>query len=164
MNQNDFINVNNSIKVLIGTQGLSFGRAAAMAWVWFNFGSSAYALHIQSCFRIRDSEEILVTNTDMFEPSELALSNTEYDPETFDWDIQGENQYDEWVRKLDPNFLSNLRVIDVNVNKYGDLTIQLNHNIAIDVFVNFTTDECWRFFKTETDEHLVISGNGLESE
>jgi len=98
MNQNDVSKINNQLKVLIDSQGLTFGRVAAMAWINFKTDNSEYALHLQCCFRIRDNHEILVTNTDMFEPSDLVLNDLKYNPDTFEWDVQGGNKFDEWVK------------------------------------------------------------------
>lgn len=162
MNKNCLKEVNDKMKEIIGLQGLSFGRAAAMAWINFGVGDLEYALHLQCSFRVRDREEILVTNTDMFEPSDSALNKPEYDPDLFDWDVQGENRYDEWVGNLDPAFIRTLKVADVKVSAFGDVTILFEQDIVIDVFVDATVDECWRLFKIGSDQHLVMTGNGLE--
>lgn len=162
MNQNDLMEANNKMKKLIGVQGISFGRVAAMAWINFGADDSEYALHLQCSFRIRDKDEILVTNTDMFEPSESALKKPMFDYDTFEWDEQGENRYDEWVKKLNPAYLRSLKVTDAKVNVCGDVTILLEQEIVIDVFVNATVEECWRLFKIGSDQHFVMTGDGIE--
>jgi hypothetical protein len=164
MDKNVLMKVNDRMRSLVGMQGLSFGRVAAMIWINFKRSDLEFALHLQCAFRVRCGDEILVTDTEIFEPSDSALSSPKYDPETFDWDIQGANQYDEWVSRLNLGFLDGLSVVSTDINNCGDLTIQLSSDIAIDVFVNAAADECWRFFEIGSGEHLVMTGNGLETE
>lgn len=100
----------------------------------------------------------------MFVPSELAVNKADYSEDTFDWDIQGNNRYDEWVAGLSENLLQDLSVVDVNVNRYGDLTVFLSHGMAIDVFVNSAVEECWRLFEIDSEDHLVVTGYGLDKD
>lgn len=164
MKQEDFLYLQDKAQKIIGARGISFGRVAAMPWVNFAFGKTEFALHLQCSFRVRDNFDILVTNNEMFEPSDLAFNKADYSDDTFDWDIQGNNRYDEWVTGLSDSLLQDLSVLDVKVSKYGDLTVLLNHGIGIDVFVNSATDECWRLFEIHSEEHLVITGYGLDKD
>jgi len=161
MNKDSLSEANRQVKALVGVSGFSIGRAAAMAWMIFGSGESRYLLHIQCSFRIRDGEEILVSNLEMFYPSEKALGQPEYDPDLFDWDVQGDNRYDEWVKSIDPVFMEKAKVLDAMVNTWGDLTILLDQGIVIEVFVNVTCDECWRLFNKPTD-HFVMTGRGID--
>jgi hypothetical protein len=154
---------NSQAKALVGLRGLSFGRAAAMAWINFGAAKAGHALHLQCSFRVREGYDILVTSTDIFLPSAQSAKEPSFDIESFDWDVQGSNRYDEWVKRLDPAFLSSLAVTDAEVGACGDLTVSLERNIAIDVFVDATVDECWRLFNTAGGRHLVMTGTGPES-
>jgi len=165
MKQDDLKKVNNHLKGIIGSQGLIFGRAAGIAWVIFKSGDLEYALHLQCCFRIRDDTEIIVTNLEMFHPSESALSEQSYDPSTFHWDTQGANRYDEWVKSLSPDLTRALTVVDARANSCGDLTILFEQNIILEAFVDCVTDECWRLFEASPDsKHLVMLGSGPEKD
>ena len=161
MNRESLSEANKQVKALVGLSGLAIGRAAAMAWMVFGSGESKHILHIQCSFRIRDGEEILVSNLEMFYPSEKALEQPEYDPDSFDWDVQGDNRYDEWVGNIDPAYLEKTRVLDAEVNTWGDLAIILDQGIVIEVFINEAYDECWRLFKKSSD-HFVMTGRGIE--
>lgn len=167
MNKNDVERINRQLKALIGLQGISIGRGepAAKAWIaWINFGhgDSGYALHLQCAFRVREKDNILVTNVDMFRPSASALEKQIFDYDTFDWSKQGENRYDEWVENVSQDFLNSLKVVDAKVTHHGDVTILFMQDIIIDVFIDVTVDECWRLLKRDSDYQLVMSGNGLE--
>lgn len=164
MKHEDFLYLQNKARKIIGARGISFGRVAAMPWINFAYENSEFALHLQCSFRVRDNFDILVTNSEVFEPSALALKKADYSDDTFDWDIQGNNRYDEWVADLSDSLLQDLSVVDVKVSKYGDLTVLLNHGIGIDVFVNSAMDKCWRLFEIDSEEHLVITGYGLDKE
>ncbi|MCL2807484.1 MAG: hypothetical protein FWD27_04875 [Coriobacteriia bacterium] len=165
MNQKDVSRANEQVKRIIGSQGFYIGRAAAMAWMGFVFGDTEYALHVQCSFRIRDYSEILVTDMEMLEPTESLLSSESFDYDTFHWDVQGVNRYDEWVRALDPALLSTLKVVGARVNSYGDLTVLFEQNIAIEVFANSAADECWRLFERGSlASHLVMLGSGIEEQ
>lgn len=163
MNQNDITFINNQVKALIGAKGFTIGRVASMAWIGFNTDNSEYSLHLQTAFRIRNNEKVLVANSDMFEPTETLQSSPSFDWETFNWDVQGFNRYDEWVKQFKKEFDEPITVQTINVNNFGDLTIELSQNIVIEVFINATTEECWRFFeRTSKDDHLVVTGQGIE--
>lgn len=162
MDENSIKKANNEVSKLIGLQGLSIGRSAAMAWIGFGCNNTEYALHLQCSFRFRDMHEILLTNNDIVEPSELLLKNPEFDYDTFKWDVQGDNRYDEWVKSLDLDFLSKLKVIATKVNTCGDVIIFFEQDIVLDVFINETVEECWRLFNRNSDcHHFVMLGSGI---
>jgi hypothetical protein len=52
----------------------------------------------------------------------------------------------------------------VSVNKFGDLKITLTNDFALDVFMDYSEGECWRFFDMSVRDqaHLVILGQGIE--
>jgi len=53
-----------------------------------------------------------------------------------------------------------LIVSDVNVGDFGDLTIIFSDNTVLEVFINASGGECWRFFE-ETGDHLVVAAAGV---
>lgn len=163
MNQNDINNIKNQMKVLVGATGFTIGRTASMSWIGFHVGDSEYALHLQTAFRIRTDEKILIANLDMFEPTETLENSPSFDWDTFDWDVQGFNRYDEWVKQFKKENGEQLTVQKVTVSNFGDLSIELNQNVVIEVFLNTSAEECWRFFERNSkNDHLVVTGQGIE--
>lgn len=48
--------------------------------------------------------------------------------DTFEWDVQGNNRYDENVKLFIEEYSHNLKVNEVLINQWGDLSIQLREN------------------------------------
>lgn len=163
MNHNDLTIIKSGIKVLNAAMGFTIGRTASMAWLGFHNRDAQYALHLQTAFRIRSKNQILIANLDMFEPANSIENNPSFDWNTFNWDVQGLNRYDEWTNQFKKEYGESLWVRNVNVNSFGDLTIVMDQDIVIEVFANASTEECWRFFKRNAEEeHLVVTGQGVE--
>ncbi|MGI5897407.1 MAG: hypothetical protein ACOX6U_10745 [Oscillospiraceae bacterium] len=163
MKQNDINHIKNQIKVLVGATGITIGRIASMSWIGFHVGDSEYALHLQTAFRIRTNEKILIANLDMFEPTETLKNSPSFDWDTFDWDVQGFNRYDEWVKQFKKENEGRLTIQKVTVSNFGDLLIELSQNVFIEVFQNTAAEECWRFFERNSkNDHLVVTGQGIE--
>ena len=78
--------------------------------------------------------------------------------------MQGNNRYDERVNLFDERYSNKLIVYDVFANQFGDLSIQLSEKIKIEVFITMSKEECWRFFKRNSDRHLIITGEGVVDE
>ena len=140
---------------------VSMGRASSLGWILFVKNDEEYALHLQTGFRIVSDEKIIIASSDIFQPSDRIKSNDEFDYETFEWDIQGNNRYDERVKKFFEKYSHNLKVNAVSVNQVGDLSIQLSGKIRIEVFIDMSEEECWRFFKRLSGRHLVIGAEGI---
>ena len=158
----NYSKVNERFEDLKGAQLISFGRAAAMTWIRFKKCEKEYFLHIQCYFRVTDNTDVLVMNTEMFEPSDLVLNSGAFDIDTFDWDKQGQNKYDEWADNLAPRLINNLVVKDVQISVYGDLRVYLANNITIEVIGDSMARECWRFFERGVDQHIVMIGCDIE--
>lgn len=141
---------------------VSVGRASSLAWFLFVKDNDEYALHLQTGFRVVANENILFASADIFQPSEELESREKFDLEAFEWDIQGNNRYDEKVNLFVDMYPDGLTVNDISINQFGDLSIWLSENIKIEVFVNMSKEECWRFFKRHSDKHLVITGAGID--
>lgn len=89
MRQNDLSIIKENLNVIMGAELSQIGRAVNMAWLSFDISGKEYALHIQTAFRFLKSNEILLANLDMFEPTEELASKESFDWDTFDWDVQG---------------------------------------------------------------------------
>jgi len=137
-------------------------RAAGMACLHFGTDDSVYSLHLQCSFRIRENNEIIVTNTEMTYPSSRVISRPSFSHDSFDWDVQGDNRFDEWVSGLESAFTKDLMVIDAKVNDVGDLIVFMSQNLELEVFVDSSTDECWRLFNNyDNKHHFVMTGRGI---
>ena len=140
---------------------VSMGRASSLGWIVFVKDDEEYALHLQKAFRIIVEEKIFLASSDMFQPSDRIQSDDKFDFETFEWDIQGNNRYDERVKQFMEKYDHNLRVNSVSVNQTGDLSIQLSEKIRMEAFIDMSEEESWRFFKRHSDRHLVIGAEGI---
>ena len=123
------------------------------------------ALHISDGFRITCGNEILMGRKDMFSPSEKIAGQDDFDWDTFDWDIQGNNRYDEFAaEKLGVN-PEGFTVKKVTVNLLGDLNIEFENGFLLKTFTGSSGNvEAWRFFDYNAGEevhHLEVCGQGL---
>ena len=117
-----------NIEILKGTRLNAIGRAAAMCWI--SLGNlieiesrsglrtvGQYALDVDCPWRIRCNSKILLASTDMFEPA-----STHQHDETFEWDIQGNNLFDERVAMLCNNEPT-ITVQSIELSSTNDLKI-----------------------------------------
>lgn len=164
--------VSEHVGILSGETLRDIGRACDM--LWLSFGKTiktvnrkgkevlkgTYAIHVQCSWRVVDqnTKDILFTSSDIYLPN----SNLEMDSE-FDWDIQGNNRFDEKVVQWKKDNKS-IIVNKIVASDTGDLNIILNNRNTIEVFINKSVNkECWRFFECSTKkQHMVINGNGIE--
>ncbi|MBE6870646.1 MAG: hypothetical protein E7491_01695 [Ruminococcaceae bacterium] len=124
-----------------------------------------YALHLQTPWRIVDEKtsEIIVASYDMYVPRSDS-EYTEYSEE-FDWDIQGNNLYDEICEKLRKE---EVYVEKVFLSKQNDIKIWFSNQTVLETFTNHSDNkgETWRFFKIcDEDEripHMVAYGTVIE--
>ena len=159
--ENEINRISQRMKELEGAYLMSVGRASSLAWFLFAKNKTEYALHLQTGFRVVTDENIIFASADVFQPSEFLENSEEFDYDTFEWDIQGNSRYDERVDSFIDKYLNKLVVIGAFVSQYGDLTIKMNNGIEIEVFISMSKDECWRFFRRHSDNHLIIGGEGI---
>ncbi len=164
---------------LIGESFCQISRGGAMASLGFGENSKSkvaykaqssnlnlqetvapkYAVHIDGFFRITHQGKIILSKDDMFRPNS-QMQKDDFDEDNFEWDIAGNNKFDEqknFLRDID------LSVQDVIINEIGDLKIILSNDFCIEVFIDTNEDEeCWRFFEIGNSEkpHIVITGCG----
>ena len=123
---------------------------------------SKYALHIDGLFRISYNDKILLTRDDIFKPSN-AIGYNNFDEKTFEWDVAGNNRFDEEITDIFHLTKQTPIVKDIRVNVFGDLSITLSNGYNIDVFIDTNeAEEYWRFFEVGNNEipHIVITGHG----
>ncbi|GAX47808.1 hypothetical protein [Pseudolactococcus reticulitermitis] len=158
------------IQDIIGQKFSTIGRAADMAWLGFGKEVQAtdwkgrdrivheFALHLQTSWRIIDnqSDRIVIASGDMYYPiSDTDTNAKTFDWDTFDWDIQGGNLYDERAENM--NLSENdSRVLDVTVNDHFDICITFSNGWCLQAFISRTQGEVWRFFEpTKGKDHFV---------
>ena len=123
-----------------------------------------YALHIECCSRFVCEDKVVLGKFDLYEPKSDNWGNEDFDWDNFDWDIKGNNRYDELAEKYfsedSPKFIAK----NISVNKIGDLKISLTNDFVLEIFADASDDsEYWRFFESgnKDQEHLVVTGQGI---
>lgn len=154
------------LRLIEGAQIRKIGRAINIVWINFNgIDGKKYALHLQTFFRLCNKNNILITDCDKYLPIDKLSSTPLFDLKTFNYDIQGDNLFDEWVKYQGETLLYNSFVDKVEVNTYGDLTIYFSNNLTLSIFLDTSNDdECWRIFELHSGEkHFVVTGNRIEN-
>ncbi len=148
------------VRRMKGAKNIRIGRAADLIWIAMKgTDGKDYALHMQTFFRFCNNEEVLITDTDKYQPIPQMAGD-----EGFDWDEKGNNLLDKWCDWFNENLSDHLTVEAIEINDFGDLKICFSKNITLTVLVDTTSDdECWRFFVWRgKEQHLVITGRGLQ--
>jgi hypothetical protein len=163
MNQAEKDNILEQMKDLKHTKLEAIGRLAATGnFYFYSADRTEFVLRVQTGFRFRDKEKILIGNLDMFEPTETIRESPGFDWDSFNWDVIGFNVYDEWAKQFKKEKQEELYVEKISVGDFGDLTIAFCKDIVLEFFLNSGDGECWRFFARGWEEHLVITPNGIE--
>jgi len=129
------------LNALLESKLVDIGRGGSMAWLVFRKKKGAeYSLHLQCPFRFERNNEILVARDDIFYPN---TSSTKDDCD-FDWDIIGNNLYDEKVLQIKNKYY----VKECIIGKFNDLIIRFTDNVVLYCFSNNACKaEQWRFFE-----------------
>ncbi|GGB43024.1 hypothetical protein [Fictibacillus barbaricus] len=149
------------------------GRSSDLFWLGFGEifqiirrgrteETAEYTLHIQCSWRITLCNKIVVASRDIYAP------NSEWDDlkNDFDWDIQGNNKFDERIK----SFLKDtgrLMVERIEADDVGGIEVFLSNGYKLETFPDSSGDdddsEHWRFFnRKENSPHFVVSGEGIE--
>lgn len=160
MQKSDLEFIKKNIQNLKNCTCTNMGRSCNLIWIEFKNDNKCYVLDIQSAFRFVRDKNILCSNLEIYSPKRQDLKNISFDYENFNWDVKGENYFDEWVA-TDGSVLINTVVNEVCVSCYGDLKIKFNNDIVLEIFNN-SLSECWRFFERNSQKHLVVNGNNWE--
>lgn len=168
--------IRSQIGKLIGLNLQYAGRASNLFWLGFGELISVtrrgkteelaeYALDIQCSWRIIKDNKILVGSRDFYSPR--TGWNEENDD--FDWDVQGNNRFDERIESFIENTKEHVDVERVEPDEVGGLKIFLSQGYLLEVFPDTSEDdeysEFWRFFnRRENSPHFVVTGNGIENE
>ena len=168
--------IRSQIGKLIGLNLRYAGRASNLFWLGLGEMISVtrrgkteelaeYALNIQCSWRITKDNKILVGSRDFYSPR--TGWNEENDD--FDWDVQGNNRFDERIESFIENAKEHVTVERVEPDEVGGLKIFLSQGYLLEVFPDTSEDdeysEFWRFFnRRENSPHFVVTGNGIENE
>lgn len=155
----------NKLSILKDAKFDKIGRAINIVWIIFlGKDEKKYTLHLQSFFRICTQDKILITGQDKFYPTINILESSLYNRETYNYDIQGCNLFDEWVINQGTLLLNNSYIYNIEVNIFGDLILYLSNDLIISIFFDkININECFRFFELKSkNKHFVVNGNGVE--
>src|SRR6478735_8215289 len=94
--------IKSELGILVGSKLSNIGRASNLFWLEFGEALSVirrgrtqelaeYVLHIQCSWRITKSNKILVASRDFYSPR----TGLDGEDEHFEWDVQGNNRFDE---------------------------------------------------------------------
>ncbi|PSL40914.1 hypothetical protein B0H99_10346 [Planomicrobium soli] len=147
------------------------GRAANLFWLGFGEiipitrrgeteEAPEFALHIQCAWRLSANFKIVVASQDLFVPR----SDWAEDDEEFEWDIPGNNRFDERITDFLKVAAGTLFITEVQVDSLGGLKILMSNSFVLEVFPDSSEEwEFWRFFnRQQNSPHFVVSVNGVE--
>ena len=127
-----------------------------------------FRLHIASAYRIICGNEIILARSDRFYHSTGIEKRAEAEGRAPDWekddfDKIGHNKLDETIG-LRFRELADFVAEAVDVNRLGDLRIKFANDFVLEAYSDCSQhdDECWRFWHEGDDDHLVITGTGIE--
>jgi hypothetical protein len=168
--------IKSKVDKLVGLSLRYAGRASNLFWLGFgekilvtrrgkNEELAEYALHIQCSWRIVKGNKILVASRDFYSPR----TGLEDENEEFEWDIQGNNRFDERIESFIVGINEHTIVERVDSDEVGGLKIFLSQGYLLEVFPDTSEDdeysEFWRLFNRKEDSpHFVVTGNGIENE
>ncbi|WP_338751107.1 hypothetical protein [Bacillus sp. FJAT-52991] len=163
--------IENHCRNLIGFPLNEIGRNSNMVWFGFgksittvnkrgdSFKSSEFVLHIQCTWRLIKENKIITASRDIYVPKSNWNSDNE-----FDWDIIGENRFDELLKDFLKKYCGKIYIILLNSDPLGGLRISFTDNISLEIFPDESTEEeFWRIFTPgKLDSHFVVTGLGIE--
>ena len=155
---------------LVGKSVCKIGRAAAMCWIHFGRAVEIesrgrkrivgeFALDLDCPWRIRNSSGgIELGSADIFAPASGHVLDVD-----FNWDVQGNNLFDEKAKLLFPEG-SQIMVTFAELSSSYDLTITFSNGLCLESFVNASSqEECWRLFMPGLEHgDLVVTGVGIK--
>lgn len=159
---------------LVGLKLQYAGRASNLFWLGFGDlvlitrrkGTeelAEYALHIECSWRITKENKIIVSSRDFYYPR----AHWDEDSDDFDWDVQGNNRFDEKIKFFIEDGKGNLIVEGIDSDVIGGFKVFLSDKSVLEVFPDHSRDdeysEFWRFLNMkEGSPHFVVGGNGIQ--
>ena len=130
--------------------------------------SGRYLLNINTSLRFSIGNHIITGNSDMSLPNDDVYDSAipEFTFDNFNWQTDG-NLFDQQLERhfCDKDYDSYI-VKDINITKFGDLTITFENDFVIETFCNsFTRFEDWTFADRTNDKgSITISGGKISTE
>lgn len=165
--------IKSQVEKLVGLKLQLAGRASNLFWIGFGDiaqiirrgkteETSEYALNIQCSWRITWCNKIVVASRDFYSPN----SEWEDNNEDFDWDIQGNNRFDERIKTF-LEVKGSIIVEQIESDSVGGLKVILSEGYMLEVFPDSSEEnehsEHWRFFnRKDNSPHFVVTGMGIE--
>ena len=121
----------------------------------------AYVLTAYCPWRIVNlaKNKLYLGRLDIFDPAERVEAAEDFNYNTFEWNVPGQNLFDErapqWFAGLE-----GVTVTGVQTDQFGDAQIKLSNGDSIEIRITATDgEECWRFVHTESDIGFMMLGN-----
>lgn len=150
---------------------VKIGRAHDLTWL--NFGEELervdrkgvkrvygeFSLNIQCDWRMARGSEIIIASKDIYS------SKSKHDEKAeFNWEVFGSNKFDERASVFNHFFQNPLIVKEIEADELGSLKISFGDGTVLEVFPDESSDgnEFWRFINRNNQQHMVISGAGVE--
>ena len=156
--------IEEELKVLVEKPLSNIGRAGNL--LWLSLGEKIvtidingcevlkgkYALHIQCSWRLTMGSRIIVGSQDFYIPR-TGLSEND-----FNWDIQGQNRFDEKIKEFKKMAESKTKVVEVSADEFGGIKISFDSGIRLEVFPEDSLEEeFWRFIEFgKKSKHFVV--------
>lgn len=156
---------------LIGKKLHSAGRASNLFWLGLGETTTVIRrgkteesaecyLHIQCSWRIVQHNKILIASRDFYSPRSDYID----DDENFEWDVIGNNLFDERMKTFIQSAKKRLVVEKIESDEIGGLKVFLSDSYVLEVFPDSSqNDEFWRFFtRNDISPHFVVYRNGID--
>ena len=128
---------------------------------------SIFALEISCCYRMTCGNSMILAKNDLYQPAhaiqeQWALEGIEVIPEDFDCEAIDHNRLDERIREFFSD-CKGIRVSSVKINPFGDLKLRFSNGFMLTTMSDVSgAEECWRFFRRDTQQHIVVTGSDLD--
>lgn len=121
-----------------------------------------YSFHIDCHFRLSCGDEIVLSRGDIFQPANTLLQNLDFEYNAFNWDVNGNNRFDEIAKEYFSGDPSSFTIKKVKISRLGDVKLYFENSFILEVSPDISgKEECWRFFESGSDEHIIVNGQGL---
>jgi hypothetical protein len=169
--------IENYFTQIVGLPLRDLGRASDLLWISLGKDiqllnkrskrteiSGEYSLNVQCSWRLVSNAEIILGSKDFYIPN----STIKDIGEEFDWDIKGNNRFDEQVNILSAKIKSKIFISSIIVDDLGGIKIIFTDNYYFEIFPDESLkedNEFWRIFiPGNVNSHLVVTGNGIEED
>ena len=134
---------------LIGAKISEIHRICNLISFHFKLGEKFTYLHVQSFFRILQNHKVIISSEDYYRCGKNG------DEENFEWDRPGSSIFDDCVKEHLEK-LRNAAVTELKESENGDLTINFENAICMQILIDTTeTEEMYRIFDDINSTEVV---------